>query len=178
MDRCDHCDKAILFGGVRENGVRYCGDECYTEALLHSAAGVITPEMIEARALEIHQSECPRCYGPGPVDVHTAHSIWSVVYLTSWKSTPHLVCRSCGFGRQFQGLMFSTLFGWWGFWGLLVTPVQVFRNIRGLASGPDPSMPSEELKEIAHTLLASELAAGRHGAVAVEEDDESIAGGG
>lgn len=172
MDRCDHCEKAILFGGVRANGVRYCNEECYTNSLLQSVADSVTPEMIEARALEIHQGDCPRCYGPGPVDVHTAHSIWSVVYLTSWKSTPHVVCRSCGFGHQFRGLMFSSLFGWWGLWGLIITPIQVFKNAHALAVGPDPTLPSDELKGLAHTMLAAELASARQQTGAGQEEFE------
>src|SRR3989442_771976 len=92
------------------------------------------------------------------VDVHKTHTVWSAVYLTSWKSTPNIVCRSCGTKAQLLALLSSTLLGWWGFpWGVFVTPVQIGRNIAGLLRKPDPYSPSEELLRLARLQLGGEL---------------------
>jgi hypothetical protein len=56
---------------------------------------------------------------------------------------------------QLGDLAFSALLGWWGFpWGLLVTPVQIARNIAALASPPDPAQPSARLLQTARIQLA------------------------
>jgi hypothetical protein len=50
------------------------------------------------------------------------------------------------------------LFGWWGFpWGLLVTPVQVVRNIVNVMSSPDELRPSEKLRNIVRQNIASNI---------------------
>jgi hypothetical protein len=39
--------------------------------------------------------------------------------------------------------------GWWGFpWGLILTPVQITRNIAGMCKGPDSSKPSDNLRKL------------------------------
>jgi hypothetical protein len=43
---------------------------------------------------EVHRSNCPRCSGPGPLDVYKAHQVWSALVLTSWSSRPALSCKS------------------------------------------------------------------------------------
>jgi hypothetical protein len=54
--------------------------------------------------------------------------------------------------------IFSFLFGWWGFpWGILVTPVQVVRNIVNLVKNPDEKKPSETLRNIVRQSIASNL---------------------
>jgi hypothetical protein len=47
------------------------------------------------------------------------------------------------------GVLFSLFCGWWGFpWGLILTPVQITRNIAGMYKGPDPSKPSDTLRKL------------------------------
>ena len=53
-------------------------------------------------------------------------------------------------------LLFSLLFGWWGFpWGFLMTPVQLARNIAGLVSSPDTTRPSAQLARMVRLHLAA-----------------------
>ena len=50
--------------------------------------------------------------------------------------TPQISCRRCGLKSQAAGAAFPLVLGWWGFpWGLVVTPVQIGRNIGGMTSG-------------------------------------------
>jgi hypothetical protein len=47
------------------------------------------------------------------------------------------------------GVLFSAVLGWWGFpWGLILTPVQITRNLAGMCAGPDPSKPSDTLRKL------------------------------
>jgi hypothetical protein len=58
---------------------------------------------------------------------------------------------------QLLSLLGCLVLGWWGFpWGLLVTPVQVVRNIAGMVSGPDPGRPSERLETIVRGVIAEQ----------------------
>lgn len=94
------------------------------------------------------------------MDLHTSHEVWSIVFVTSWKSLPRIRCRSCGVKRQVAGLFFSLLAGWWGVpWGFLVTPVQGFRNVASLARPPDPMRPSDALVAQLRLLLAEQRVA-------------------
>ncbi|MFO0946564.1 MAG: hypothetical protein U1D30_11535 [Planctomycetota bacterium] len=55
--------------------------------------------------------------------------------------------------------MFSGLFGWWGFpWGLVFTPLQIYRNVRGILSPPDSRVPSPELEYVVRQKLAERVA--------------------
>ncbi len=57
--------------------------------------------------------------------------------LTSWSSKPKLSCKSCATKRQLGAMAFSSVAGWWGLpWGLVMTPVQIIRNIVEMAGGP------------------------------------------
>lgn len=45
-------------------------------------------------------------------------------------------------------MAFCGVFGWWGIpWGLLATPIQLGRNFLGLFRGPNPDIPSRELRQ-------------------------------
>jgi len=83
------------------------------------------------------------------VDIHTSYSIWSIIFLTSWKSHPQLCCRKCGAKSKIMRWMGSFLFGWWGIpHGLILTPVQLTRNFIGLFIVPSPNHPSRRLEDL------------------------------
>jgi len=47
--------------------------------------------------------------------------------------------------------------GWWGIpWGLVLTPIQIGRNLFGVARPPDPSKPSAQFENIVRMNLAAE----------------------
>ena len=161
MASCDHCGSFIIFGGEREGNRRFCNKTCRQNGFLAISADKLPQHVVDEAVDEMHASACPVCDGPGPVDVHMSHTIWSALYLTSWKSSPTLCCRSCGRKKQFGALCFSTALGWWGFpWGIVITPVQILRNISGLIGGPNPDVPSEKLEEIVRLDLAQRIELG------------------
>jgi hypothetical protein len=104
----------------------------------------------------MHQGACPKCKGPGPVDVHTSYWVWSALALTRWGTQQQITCRGCAMKRQVGNLALSGILGWWGFpHGLLLTPVQLWRNARALVVPPDPSQPSPRLVQMARLQLAA-----------------------
>lgn len=162
MAKCDYCGSTILIGGTREGERRYCGASCAVKGRTAAASRLVPDDVVRAETAKLHAGPCPKCKGAGPVDVHTSYRVWSAAVLTRWSSHPQLCCRSCGNKARGLSAAFSLVLGWWGFpWGVLLTPVQVIRNIVGLFGGPDPRTPSPQLAGIVRMHLASRVAASR-----------------
>jgi hypothetical protein len=67
--------------------------------------------------------------------------------------------------RQLGAALLDGVVGWWGFpWGLIMTPVQIVRNVVDMIGGPKASQPSSMLERIvriksaAHVVQASQSA--------------------
>lgn len=160
MTKCDYCGSTIVFGGKQNGQLRFCNDRCYQSGALIALSRQIPDNVVEQQVWKVHQGLCPHCSGPGPVDVHVSHRVWSALIVTSWKSQPRLSCRRCGVKSQLGDAAFSLVCGWWGFpWGLVFTPIQVGRNLAAVAKGPDPTKPSERLAKTVRLGLANQAAA-------------------
>lgn len=147
MAACHYCRTTILFGGVKDGSLRYCDDRCWNGAAVLSYAEAVDPAEILRLTAQVHMGQCPRCEGSGPVDVHNAYVVWSLLIITQWRTEPHMCCRSCGVSRQVRATLISLVAGWWGIpWGLVLTPVQIVRNILAILRPPDPLRPSEQLE--------------------------------
>lgn len=156
MASCSYCSSFILFGGASDQTGRYCNDRCQQAGHLLLIAQRIPQATLDELTANVHQGECPRCRGRGPVDVHKAHKVWSALLLTSWSSAPEISCKSCAVKRQIGASFFSGTLGWWGFpWGLIMTPFQIIRNGVEMFGGPDSSKPSPLL----HRHVAMQAAA-------------------
>ena len=164
MAKCASCGRTILFGGERFGGLRFCNKKCLDSANLLQYVSQIDEKEFQDYVTAMHGTNCPLCGRPGPVDVHSFHTVWSAIYLTSWKSTPRVSCRSCGIKGQLKGILQSAILGWWGIpFGLIITAVQIIRNIGGLISPPSSSGPSKKLEEMLRARMILELAAQNHG---------------
>jgi hypothetical protein len=107
---------------------------------------------------KVDREGCPLCKGPGPIDVHSSHTVWSLLVLTSWQSRSKVCCRKCGIKRQLGGAALSFFCGWWGFpWGLVVTPIQIGRNIHDMCA--PPRHPSGQLKRVIGLNMAQRMVA-------------------
>src|SRR5690242_16200146 len=113
MARCAYCESNILFGGKRLGEDRFCNDRCLAYGSAITRARQLPPGVVDEYVRRIHAGPCPKCHGPGPVDVHTSHSVWSALILTSWRSSPQVSCRSCGAKSQAIGVASSLFLGWW-----------------------------------------------------------------
>lgn len=159
MRSCDNCGETILFGGVRHEDLRFCNANCLEQAEWVHAASTIPEVDVERRVREVHQGQCPKCLGAGPVDVHSSHWVYSALLWTSWGSRAELCCRACGNKTQWRDGAFSMLLGWWGApFGLFITPVQLTRNFVGITGlkGPNDMEPSPELRRWVQRRLVAE----------------------
>lgn len=156
MASCAYCNTTILFGGKRRGDLRFCNAECEQRGVLASVANQVPQQVVDRYLAQVHRGNCPICNGNGPIDVHTSYRAWSALVLTSWSSRPSVCCQSCGKKRKIVDAIFSVLLGWWGLpWGLLITPLQVGRNIIGFFRSPDPATPSPALEKILRLQLAA-----------------------
>mgnify|MGYP003670819626 CR=1 FL=1 len=163
MANCSYCDSFILFGGQTDTSGRYCNADCQQAGNLLALSQQIPREQIDQIIRDVHQGSCPRCQGRGPVDVHKAHQVWSAVVLTSWASKPAMSCKSCAVKRQIGATLLSGIVGWWGLpWGLVMTPVQILRNVVGMFGGPAPSVPSPLLERIVRIQVAADAWTAAH----------------
>ncbi len=158
--RCDGCGTTILFGGKKSGARRYCGDACVRRGAQLDAALAIPPAVVLQRAIAVRNGLCPRCHGSGPIEAHVGHRVWSALVVTSWSSHTVVACRRCGVKSQLGSALFSLVCGWWGFpWGLLVTPVQVVRNLVAVLRYTETPEPSPELQQIVRNELAAQQVA-------------------
>jgi hypothetical protein len=159
MAHCGYCRSTILFGGIHANGYQFCNSTCAQKGhpqkhLNRPMPQVVHQDYLNVQVSAIHQGACPRCHGKGPIDVHIAHRIWSLIIRTSWNSRLNLCCRRCGRTEQVKGILFSLVLGWWGFpWGFIMTPVQIVKNLIGILQGPHHSKPSNELYDLIQTTI-------------------------
>ena len=155
MAKCAYCNTTILFGGRKQGELRFCNAECEQKGAVASIASSVPADIVRQRTLQVHAGNCPLCSGSGPVDVYTTYRVWSAVALTSWSSRPAVCCSSCATKRALGDTAFSLLLGWWGFpWGLLMTPVQIVRNVVTLARRPAPDAPTPALEQMVRLQIA------------------------
>ena len=158
MAKCSYCGSTIVFGGKQDGDLRFCNATCQEQGAFIRLARQLPADLVQEAVRSTHAGSCPKCQGRGPVDVHTSYRVWSALLLTSWSSRPQVCCSSCGRKAKLGDACFCLLLGWWGFpWGLIFTPVQLYRNLVGLATGPDPRSPSDELQSMVSIHLAASL---------------------
>jgi len=117
MAKCDYCGSTIIFGGKRDANGRFCNQTCHARGALLALSRQLPEATVQEHVWKAHQGLCPKCNGAGPVDVYVSHRVWSAIFLTSWRSTPQISCRSCGLKSQLGNAAFSLVFGWWEFPG-------------------------------------------------------------
>lgn len=157
MSKCSYCGSRILFGGIRSFDLRFCNQKCAQAGALLNVSIQIPAEVVQSRLLSVHRGSCPKCSGPGPIDVHTSYSVWSAVLLTRWASHPLMSCVPCAKKAQLLNAVGSFFLGWWGFpWGIILTPVQVGRNVAGLIKTKATNPPSAQLERFVRLELISE----------------------
>ena len=155
MATCAYCGSTIIFGGTRDGNLRFCNARCQQAGALLSISNRLPQSQVQESVWKVHQGACPKCGGSGPVDVHRSYRVWSALVLTRWSSSQQLSCRPCGLKKQMADAAFSLVLGWWGFpWGLILTPIQVGRNLVGVARPPEASRPSPQLEKVLRIAMA------------------------
>ena len=160
MAKCGYCGSNILIGGVRAGDQRFCNNTCHRDAFILSVTKNVPAAVLERQIEEVWRGHCLKCQQPGPIDVHKFHEVWSALILTRWTTQAQVSCHACGVKRQLGGAAFSLCFGWWGFpWGLILTPVQITRNVVGMCRGPKSDRPSDELRKQVLVNLGAQMIA-------------------
>lgn len=158
MAKCDSCGSIIISGGIKDNNLRFCNEQCYQNGHVLLLSRQVPKNIVDEQARQIHGGLCPKCRGRGPIDVHTSYRIISVFVYSSWQSIPHICCRACGRKKQIGDAIFCLILGWWGIpWGFFMTPVQIFKNIAGIISGPNELKPSDQLDKLVRIDIASQM---------------------
>jgi hypothetical protein len=153
---CPTCGTSVLFGGVKVGNKRYCSKKCYEADEINRVAAQIPNEQVEQLAHELRNGSCPKCKGLGPIDIHKSHSVYSFIIYTKYETRAHLLCKKCATKQQTTDLIGSLLLGWWGIpFGLIITPIQIIRNIISMSQNPGINGPSDDLKQRARLILAS-----------------------
>ena len=161
MATCSYCRTTILFGGQQVGSYRFCNQKCASKGAYLQIASRIPAEVVQQHVWAVHHGLCPICKGSGPVDVHTSYRIYSVLIMTSWRNQPRISCRSCGVKAKLGDMAVSLVAGWWGFpWGLIMTPVQVGRNLIGIVRSSESMGPSAQLETTIRTAMAERAVAG------------------
>jgi hypothetical protein len=157
--RCAHCKSVVVFGGTRCGNLRFCNSTCFEKGVYQRIAKSLPDDEIYERTWAIHRGSCPECKGPGPVDVHVSYRVLSIglITATSWQGRARLSCRFCAAKRLIIDSVVCLLFGWWSPRGLIVTPIQLFRNTRALFSAPDRTGPSDALAPFVRADMAQSL---------------------
>jgi len=160
MARCHHCGSTYFFGGVREGQHRYCSDDCRGRNAFQVRCDRIPESTVRRQVQTEQQGPCRKCGGPGPLDIHISYWVWSAEVVMRWGQESELSCRPCATKRQLVSAGSCLLLGWWCIpRGLLITPLQVYRNLRAMLRGKDMSETSPDLERLVRARLAREQAA-------------------
>lgn len=156
MAGCAACGSTIIFGGSTIANLRFCNEDCAARGQVVIASRSVPESQARLVAAKIHTGTCPKCSGPGPVDVRRAYRVWSALLFTRWTTLTEVSCRRCAIRQQALSTMSSATLGWWGVpWGLVMTPIQVVRNLVALARPHPPHTPSNDLVQHARLMLAA-----------------------
>jgi hypothetical protein len=121
----------------------------------------VPEDEVDRHIAAVHNANCPLCGGAGPIDVHNSYRVWSALLLTSWSTRPRVSCKACARSAQAKDALFSLLLGWWGFpWGVVITPIQIARNLSGMATGGNAAGPSDQFRKIMKLQLAQHITRG------------------
>ena len=155
MAACGSCGSTILFGGASVGNAKYCNAKCARSGQLLALSNQIPNDVVHRSLHEVYRGMCPHCKGPGPVDVHQSYRVYSLVLMTRWENLQKVSCRRCGVKTQLGNMAISLVAGWWGFpWGLIMTPVQIGRNISAMLKGGQEDGPSPKLERAVRISLA------------------------
>lgn len=157
MTSCATCNTAIIFGGKKEAGLVFCKVACQEDNGFLRFARQIPDEIVAEHAQSIHAGACPVCdQQDDAIDVHYINKVWSLIFFTKWSSEDQISCRSCAVKSLFFATFSSFFVGWWGMpYGLIITPIQLVKNVINICFYTYPETPSQNLEDTVRGRLAS-----------------------
>lgn len=162
MAVCDYCNQTFRLFGVYRNGYTCCSGNCADQLRVLKVLDQYPKEEIDQYVEHAHKGPCPQCGNNDRNDIHNSYRVASFLILTRWSTHTHFVSRQCAQREQYKAIGFSFLAGWWGVpFGLILTPVQIIRNIAAIMARPDPSRPSDRMQKVLKLNLARRIASNR-----------------
>ena len=61
--------------------------------------------------------------------------------------------------QKIWGILHCMLMGWWGVWGLIMTPIQIMRNFFGAFRKPDLAVTTPQLEQMLRVDIAQQVMA-------------------
>ncbi|MDM8544829.1 hypothetical protein QUF90_27495 [Desulfococcaceae bacterium HSG9] len=61
MAACDYCGTTIIFGGIKDNNLKFCNKECHQKGYVLILANEIPDNIVNQQIDEIHKGNCPKC---------------------------------------------------------------------------------------------------------------------
>ena len=156
MPSSSYCCASFNYRPVKREGRIYCGGSCLKQFEIDDLAERISEDEVKARAKSMRRSGCPLCRDDDPVDIHSAHYVWSLVLVSFYHTEMRLSCLSCAKTRQFRAIISCVGLGCWGLPGIILVPMQVVRNLIGLLWPHGRKQASEDLEWMAAQQLAAE----------------------
>jgi hypothetical protein len=162
---CDHCGKSTFPNGFVDRGQRFCSEACLqTLRSLEATANMPAHEILD-HALRIRSGACPKCGRRNGInEARRQYWVWSALVFASWGHDCRIQCRRCAVRGNLECIAACLLLGPWSIKGIVLTPVQIVRNI-GEMMKADAESPSEECLWLTRLQLGRErIEAGAQGA--------------
>jgi hypothetical protein len=160
MAVCEYCGTTYRGGAAVHGKHRFCTNQCRDRGRILELLDAFPTAAIEKEIEKEHAGPCPECGARANIDIHKSHKVYSAFVWTSWKTQSHICCQSCGRKHQLKAIAYSGSLGWWGVpFGLIITPVQLLRNVAGMLRRAD--RPSNDFARTMRVHLAERVAAAR-----------------
>jgi len=123
-----------------------------------------TIEELETYSKLLRELSCPVCGNHREqLNGTVSHTVKSFVFVTSYRTKITIACESCLDKKNNDAIRSTALLGWWGIpWGILKTPVYIYRNVQ--------AKKENKLKKPNNALLSFTL--GNIGEIETYKDDK------
>lgn len=159
MKRCSKCNKLIAFGTIKLGECWFCSSGCAADYRRAEVLRSVPPKSLVPYVADVYSGRCPLCKGPGPVDMHMSHYVYSAVIITRPSSRGTVCCMTCARKKHLGAALTCAALGWWAIpLGIFFTPFQIIRNLMALSTSRRRTVPSMALREhVAQSLIESGL---------------------
>lgn len=147
-DRCAVCNSIILETPLMWGQLQFCSTVCVSRMQATFPPIPLASTVVDEAVVSVFTGLCPECHRRGPVDLHSAHSITSILIRSQWQTQSIICCRPCAKRKQLAAIFSSFLKGWWCLpWGPIFTPGQIVRNLVEMIRDARSVGPSQSLRE-------------------------------
>ena len=160
MGPCLTCGTTVAFGGVKDQGFRFCNKQCHqVKARFIGELAAVSDASAKAEAERIRAGCCPGCGKYGGIELHESIFIWSAILITRTRERRFVGCATCARHEQIKDSLGTLFLGWWGIpVGIVMTPVGIIVNVaRMITAGRDRPV-SKALTRYAREGLARQAA--------------------